>query len=237
MSSPPLFTLVPDVRVLCCGSRVGMAMVAQTCRWAAHHWRRRRTKYAKTVPLVEGAVIENVVTVVRHLLSTSSQETLVRCMIRAVHAGSYAIFQEVESELRGRDAKNGDLFARCCVIGSDRTLFLSRALDVAHWTVKQRKEIDRILLFSGDDIDVWLHVGGGTWGRLPGWRTDPRWGLRAALNCVDTVRDVFEPGLLHLLEQVPDASRAEARAALKKTGGNIVEAIVELRFPAEIGNW
>jgi hypothetical protein len=225
---PFLFTLVPDVRLLCCGSRVGMAMVAQTCRWAARHWRRRRAKYAKTVPLVEGAVIENVVTVVRHLLSACSKETLVRCMIRAVHTGSYAIFQDVESELCGRDAKNGDLFARCCVSGSDRTLFLSRALDVASWTVQQRKEIDRILVFSGDDVDIWLHVG-GTWAKLPGFvGAAPRWGLRVALDRVDTARDVFERELLHVLEQVPDASRAEARAALIHTGGDIVEAILVL---------
>lgn len=223
----PLFTLVPDLR-LACSSPVGMALVAQTCTWAARWWRRPRNECAKTMSLIEGAAEEGMIPMIKYLVADVPyrEAALTRCMIRAMQCGSPRVFCACDILMMGFPT-DFTFFACWCAAADERRLFLSRALDILDWDADLRKTLmARLLRVAVNDVDVWLHVSGDPDYAL--YDEASRVTLRTKDITVATVRDWHANHVDLIMEQVPLASRAEARECLIKAGGDIVNAIMEL---------
>jgi hypothetical protein len=223
MSLSGLFTLVPDVRRGCCGDGVGMAMVAQTCRWAEQHWRPPRTPRA--MPLLEGTSKLGHVDIVQWILwrprAYFETDVLCRALIHAMHSGSEEIFHDVGGAFR--PANGGSFYAH--LTGTHRLLFLSRALDIRTWSDRDFLFFPVFFAYVVDrrDYEMILQMDPPT--RFPGIGAES---LFTAKERYHHVLQQWERVIWAVREQVPRATQSEAESAVIMHGGDAVAAIMEL---------
>jgi len=150
---------------------------------------------------------------------------LTRCVIRAMHNGSYPIYEACGAVLMNDTPTTGKLFADSCILGDERRLFLSRTLDILDWDPSVcRSLMNELLVASINDVDTWLHVCGDPY--LTVWNTTSPARLHAGVVRFATVVERDEIKLRVIMEHVPVGTHLEARESLTHAGGNIVEAIM-----------
>ncbi len=227
-----LFDLVEDVRLAVCGDVVGMAMVAQTCRWAVRHW---RTRPARTMSLLEAAIQHGHIHIAYRSLRRDdigmalSVVDVYRSMIRALHRGYMFIFNGVMAICEYKCTSG--IFVSFC-LAEERALFLSQPIDMRLWFAEMRYDVWYMfcaIAWPARDMQIICHVAGPSYTHLQLPLTYDN--MKSVADTVDSI----EP-------QAFGASGVDAIVALIACNGDALSASMILarreakRWPAPVGH-